>query len=401
MDLIYRFFRPDRKGSTREQFHACCNQTKAWMENGEISADRIILINVFADIRSDLVYERTFNEFRVILEGCLRGVEALNLLAQPPGNGDRVAVGIHVLPPVNYPCTIQKKKINGLPYTLVTGRGDQKLLLVPRIQQDFPENFVFSASEKVFLEMEKILRAEGLNFSNIVRQWNYIEHITRHLDTVSGLKQHYQIFNDVRARYYDKYEFNNGYPAATGIGTYAGGVSVSFYAISGSDALTLPVENPLQSEAYKYSEQVLIGKETFKGSPKSSPRFSRARFVRTSLGSQLFISGTAAVRGEQTIGSTCVEQAEVTIENLKHLLSAENISSYGISPSPDKPEIKYLRIYVKNRDLLEKVRKICSEAFPDIPALYVLSDICRDDLLLEIEGAAAFSKYKVNETHIS
>jgi len=392
MELKYQFFRPGEHGSRREQFISCCRQLKEWVDQGEISPERIILVNVFANIRSDSLYQRTDSEFRSILNSWFPGLEMMNLLAQPPDNGDQVAVGIHCLPPVTYPFSIQKKKIDGIPYTLVLAEDGRKFLMVPRIQQDFPENFVFSASEKVFLEMEKILRSEGMNFSHVFRQWNYIEEIIRQIQTVSGNRQHYQVFNDVRARYYDKYEFRNGYPAATGIGTYAGGISISFYAMTGKDVVVLPVENPMQASAYEYSDQVLVGKETFKGNPKSTPRFVRAKYVMTPLGSQIFISGSAAVRGEETTGAMGAAQAEIIVENLKQLLSKENLENSGVKNTVGVPDIKYLRIYLKNTGIKDEVNKVCSEAFPGIQSLFVYSDICRDELLVEIEGAAVFSK---------
>jgi hypothetical protein len=35
---------------------------------------------------------------------------------------------------------------------------------------------------------------------------------------------------------------------------------------------------------------------------------------------------------------------------------------------------------------LKVVRQICNEHFPGIPALFIEADICRDDLLMEIEA---------------
>lgn len=49
-------------------------------------------------------------------------------------------------------------------------------------------------SEQAFRKAEEILKAEQMNFGDIVRQWNYLERIT---DIAHG-NQCYQDFNDVR-----------------------------------------------------------------------------------------------------------------------------------------------------------------------------------------------------------
>jgi hypothetical protein len=45
-----------------------------------------------------------------------------------------------------------------------------------------------------------------------------------------------------------------------------------------------------------------------------------------------------------------------------------------------------LRVYVNNQDDFTKVRTICKEHFPEVPAVFIESDMCRDNLLVEIEA---------------
>jgi hypothetical protein len=52
------------------------------------------------------------------------------------------------------------------------------------------------------------------------------------------------------------------------------------------------------------------------------------------------------------------------------------------------PRISYLRVYVKEEKYFQDVKAICTKYYPDIPILYLVSDICRDQLLVEIEGVA-------------
>ena len=103
-------------------------------------------------------------------------------------------------------------------------------------------------SAKVFDRIRNILERESFAVSDIVRQWNYISHIT----AVSEGVQNYQLFNDARSDFYSGAEWVDGYPAATGIGCDSGGVMVIVYAVKGFDGANLPLDNPLQVPAHRY-----------------------------------------------------------------------------------------------------------------------------------------------------
>jgi hypothetical protein len=227
--------------------------------------------------------------------------------------------------------------------------------------------------------MSEILRAEGVEINDIVRQWNYIERIT-HMDA-NG--QHYQLFNDARSNFYNKCQWTNGYPAATGIGTQAGGVVVVFDAIKSSEQCSTPIDNPLQISAHAYSQQVLINSID---THKTTPKFERARHID---GNEpiIHISGTAAIRGEASCEQDIIGQTALTMENIDYLTSVENQSSSGVK-HPHEMEYATSRIYIKHRNNLQQVSEWMAEHYPTTPALYLWADICRDELLIEIEGVA-------------
>jgi enamine deaminase RidA (YjgF/YER057c/UK114 family) len=101
--------------------------------------------------------------------------------------------------------------------------------------------------------------------------------------------------------------------------------------------------------------------------------------------SVLLVSGTAAISGQETIGQGDIrKQLEVTIENIRALSGRENITRYN--GSSDQLKYQWIRVYIKHMDDFEMVRSICQEHFGDIPAIYLQADICRDDLLVEIEA---------------
>lgn len=233
-------------------------------------------------------------------------------------------------------------------------------------------------SEAVFSLVEGILQKENFPLNSIVRQWNYIEKIT-HFD---GHHQHYQDFNDSRSRFYAKSGWSHGYPAATGIGTHLGGVMVEFVALSGNETINRTLDNPLQIAAHRYSQKVLFG-ETDQSTPKlASPKFERARIIGSPLRQTVYISGTAAIRGESSCPvDNVVAQTRITMENIDHLTSPGNYP-FRIGSRT----YKLLRVYLKDDSLIEEVSSYLSIKYPEPDKIYICADVCRDELLLEIEG---------------
>jgi len=46
------------------------------------------------------------------------------------------------------------------------------------------------------------------------------------------------------------------------------------------------------------------------------------------------------------------------------------------------------RVYVKRQEDYEKARAICKARLGELPVTYAMADVCRPDLLVEIEGIA-------------
>lgn len=226
-------------------------------------------------------------------------------------------------------------------------------------------------SAKVFDRIGNILERESFAVSDIVRQWNYIDHIT----SVSEGIQNYQLFNDARSDFYETTEWSNGYPAATGIGCDSGGVMVVVYAIKGFKGVGKPIDNPLQIPAHKYSGEVLAsGKEAV----RTTPKFERGRL----LGNIVFVSGTAAIKGENSEFSDDARvQAKEAIDVVEHLVAPSNISKDCVNFRFD-----LLRVYVRRPQDMEVIQNIFKAHFRDIPTHFLIADICRPELLLELEG---------------
>ncbi|WP_175821637.1 hypothetical protein [Burkholderia sp. BCC0419] len=111
---------------------------------------------------------------------------------------------------------------------------------------------------------------------------------------------------------------------------------------------------------------------------------------------RLFISGTASIRSHETIGSTVDEQLKITFENIETLVENGRQKLITEGRRIRGGHFESAKIYVRHERDLGYVADQVREHFPlgaDL-APVLLSDICRADLLLEIEGVYQFSLYE-------
>lgn len=241
--------------------------------------------------------------------------------------------------------------------------------------------------DETFRILVDILQYEGLSLSDIVRQWNYVPGILEIVQTQGKSIQHYQIFNEVRKEWYSKTLFVDGYPAATGIGVKTGPFSIDFIATSPNPSLRkIGLYNPKQVNAYHYAQQHLIG-DTLQGEQKNPPLFERAKMLESNNELQVFVSGTAAILGQETVGVDDVQkQTEVAINNMLELVSP------GVTRSNQTFHFNHIRVYIKDVAFRDTIKTLCETQFPHISKSLVLADVCRNNLLMEIEGEAYSQK---------
>jgi enamine deaminase RidA (YjgF/YER057c/UK114 family) len=148
-------------------------------------------------------------------------------------------------------------------------------------------------------------------------------------------------------------------------------------------ARLLPLENPQQTPAYAYLPRF---------SPQS-PKFSRG--VALVLGDYMttWLSGTASVVHSISLHPGDIsKQTEQTIENIERLISPENFAFHGIKHAGARLcDLAKIRVYLKHAEDFPLCKAICEKRFGYVPAIYAVADVCRPELLVEIEGVA-FSK---------
>ncbi|MFI3262554.1 MAG: RidA family protein [Rikenellaceae bacterium] len=306
-------------------------------------------------------------------------------VSQPPLVGDLVLETV---------CTqkygyfdINYKTLGDISYIQILFNGGKFVCVGGVMGSNILEQTIAQQCKEIFKKLDAILLAENLKVEDIVRQWNYIEHIT----SMNNGVQNYQSLNDERTHFYAKGDWSKGYPAATGIGTTCGGAVIDFDAMITNDVQIITLDNELQVPAHDYSQDVLLGLEDEVYKERTTPKFERGKAISSDSYTMSYISGTAAIRGEESIENMDIDrQIIVTMENINYLVSAKNLKKYGAKADIEDPQYSALRVYLKNESDIEATRKFMERNYPETDLCYLLADVCRDELLIEIEGIARY-----------
>ena len=354
-------------GTREEQLQNCLQQIKK-INSGK----KIFKLNFFVDTISNTDYQEFQQYIRNEVTQSFNEPVIFGFLAQPPLTCN-VIVEVFFYDTTLWQAEFLSEETNA---AFKFWRNETEIL-VGNVQANFQKGCKVNA-EKAFTVLGNFFAKSKIPVSSLVRQWNYLEDILG----FDGEKQHYQEFNNVRSDFYGNAFNEAGYPAATGIGMNRGGVIIEFVAVKSKHAYTVPVDNPGQVAAHHYSKNVLVGNDCVL---KTTPKFERGRFLELFGKKQVFISGTASIVGEITVGvDNPAEQTEVTIQNIQRLYSDEVLEK--ISETKLNPKYGHARVYIKNRKDFPVIRRTFKMHFGRLPVVYIIADICRDSLLVEIEG---------------
>jgi enamine deaminase RidA (YjgF/YER057c/UK114 family) len=247
---------------------------------------------------------------------------------------------------------------------------------------------VYDRSLVAFEKMSQMLAKKNVRYDEVIRTWLYLGDIVG----MEGENQRYKELNRARTDFYTHFTFGRGrtpaayrgpvYPASTGIGTEGKGITMSCIALQTErpDVILVPLENPQQVSAFDYGEHY---------SPKS-PKFARAMAVAAGDSATVFVSGTASITDAESrfIGDVA-GQTNQTLDNIAALISAENFSNHGAPGlGATLDNLALVRVYIKRQEDFEKTRAVCEARFGERPTIYAVADVCRPELLVEIEGVA-------------
>ena len=227
-----------------------------------------------------------------------------------------------------------------------------------------------SASRLVYERLFALLRAQGT--PHLWRVWNYLAQIN---GESQGLER-YRQFNLGRYEAFVQAQRETGgqVPAACAIGVEDGPLSVAFLA---GNSPVVPLENPRQVSAWRYPTQY----------GPQAPTFSRAALAYPRGQEVLFISGTASIVGHETVHAGDVAaQCRETVRNLESVVAEANRQARSARPF-SLAGLSH-RAYVRHASDAETVRRTLQPLLGGAPLVCVQADICRADLLVEVESQA-------------
>ncbi len=225
-------------------------------------------------------------------------------------------------------------------------------------------------AREALLLAEKMLREHHWSFADVRRTWFFLDDILSWYDD----------FNRARNDAFTSFGILNGsprsvIPASTGIrGRNARGHRCTFDLIAtrplaGKEFSVEMLHNPLQNEAPEYGSS-----------------FSRGLSVATDRCRYFLVSGTASIdeRGNTVHAGDFDAQARRTIDNVESLLA---------SGGAVFDDVCQASAFIKAPQDVERLRRILGlRGLGDLPLVCTIEDVCRDDLLVELDATAVIAR---------
>ncbi len=206
--------------------------------------------------------------------------------------------------------------------------------------------------------IEEALSGSGMSFGNVTRTWLFVDR----------LLECYDDLNQARNRFFaERRVFDGLVPASTGIaGANPRGETLvmAATAVDALDSRVTPfrVGSPLQCSAHDYGSS-----------------FSRAMELTDGVVTRLQVSGTASIApsGVTAHVGRSVEQVDLTMHVVEAILISRGMSFADTTRA---------LIYVKRpEDAQLPEQWLRAQGVAPLPAVTMEADVCRDDLLFEIE----------------
>ena len=216
-------------------------------------------------------------------------------------------------------------------------------------------------TQSIFENIEDAVKDAHMTFRNVVRTWLYMDKI---LDW-------YDPFNRARDAFFaSRKVYENFMPASTGIGVAnLMGSAITACAIAvkpkHDDVKIYEVPSPLQCCASRY---------------RSS--FARAAEIDTPNSRTLFVSGTASIEqgGATAFVGDIDKQTELTMKVIEEILKSRNMAFTDTVQGA---------VYIKRPEYRGAWRAwLAKNNLESIAISEITADVCRDDLLIEVELCA-------------
>jgi chorismate lyase/3-hydroxybenzoate synthase len=246
--------------------------------------------------------------------------------------------------------------------------GDQVRAIVLG-EADEPSSDAADVAERLYRRLIELLQSSDFGYP--LRLWNYMADI----NAGDGDNERYRRFCIGRGRALEAAGLSDARMCAA---TAIGGPRpvMQLVALAGS-APGVSIENPRQVSAWNYPRQY---------GPRQ-PAFARATALPLDGGGHaLLISGTASVVGHATAHpGDALAQTDEAASNLEALLghAAGALNAPGLARFNAR---SLARVYVRHADDWPAIRRRLRSRWPQLKLCALRGDICRRDLVVEIEA---------------
>lgn len=222
----------------------------------------------------------------------------------------------------------------------------------------------------VYRRVLRTLRDGGV--PHPVRMWTFLPGIHDHL--APGMDR-YRVFNAGRFDAFSEWlggeaAFEQRLPAASALGHDGSRLIV---AALGLETPGTPIENPRQVSAFAYS----------RAHGPRPPCFARAMFANLPSGPRLLVSGTASIRGEDSLHAGDLQkQLDETFENLGRLAQHARGGHRFELGGADTARVYFAR--PSDREAV--IAGVAARMAPTTALEFVPALVCRAELLVEIEA---------------
>lgn len=347
--------------------------------SADTASGKVMVITVAAKPRETV--DAVFSQLATTLNQCDGTMVALFIYGDVAGREQATRMIRRYLGPIDWPVLwVEGRSCNGaivagvqafavrdteVERVLVKGRvvgttftdGDSQHCIVAGLGPDDPTVGRDLQTHCTFENLRTALGEAGFDFADIARTWFYNE----------KLLDWYDVFNRVRTGYYSERPFRSGaVPASTGVegrNPLGAALAIAAWAVRplNGAAKVHEVESPLQCTALKYGSS-----------------FSRAMEIESAGTRRLLISGTASIApgGESIWPGDIQKQVATTMEVIEAMLISRGMRLTDVSRAT---------AYFKYPLDAAAFAQWQHEHSVALPAVYVHCDICRDDLLFELE----------------
>lgn len=223
-------------------------------------------------------------------------------------------------------------------------------------------------TSRMFEKIDQILASQSFRFGNVARMWIFLEDILQWYDAFNAVRTEKFRALGLLPQQIIESEMDGLYlPASTGIGArnpMDASCLSDLLAVSG-DVQVAILPGKQQRSAFRYGSA-----------------FSRGVCVRDGGYDQIYVSGTAAIdeQGRSLYPVNPEAQIRKTIDTIESLIADRGARLGDISAAT---------IYLKRPEFLAVYKRV-ADAFglSRMPAVCVVSDICRDELLFEMDALA-------------